>query len=539
MKNTFRANVGNIMRKGEVSAWDTETEVLVVGCGFAGAAAAIDSHDLGAKVLIIEKEAHPAGCSPASGGNLLFANDVDKAYTYIRLSCGGRTPDDVIQAFCEEAHKHLDYIKRLVAVDGAEYAVRGAELGSGVFDHPGRDGLSLLVISNVPGFVNFPWYPSNPTGGTLLIKVLMDNIEARRVPVMFSTPATELVQDEMSGQIVGVAARQASGRITIKCTKAVILACGGFEQDEGLRQQFTQGIGWISMCHTSNTGDGIRMAQKVGAGLWHMWHIHGSYGFWFPELGRIGIRHGMGGGPSGRYGRERKVPWIVVDKWGKRYMNELAPMPQDLNHRPMELFDGNLWLAPFYREGATGYPRIPSWIIFDEEGRKLRALGTSGLSWNPYVWSRDNTEEIKKGWILKAATLNELAAMIKADPQNDGLMSDDRLENTVTKWNDTVASGKTDPDFLRGPRSFFGPVSTPPFYAVKVWPMITNTQGGPVHNARQQVLDSFGNAIPRLYAVGELGSLFGHVYETQGNVSECFTSGRIAARNGSAEKTWN
>lgn len=269
-----------------------------------------------------------------------------------------------------------------------------------------------------------------------------------------------------------------------------------------------------------------------------MWHIHGSYGFWFPELGKMSIRHGFGSGPGGRYGHERKMPWIVVDKWGRRYMNELAPMPQDLNHRPMDLFDGNLWLAPHYKKAANGYPRIPSWIIFDEEGRKLSALGTT-RGWCPYKWSRDNSEEIKKGWIIQADTLKALAGKIKADPQNDGLMGADFLEKTVDRWNEIVASGKIDPDFLRGPKSFFKPIAAPPYYAVKVWPLINNTQGGPVHNAKQQVLDSFGKVIPRLYAIGELGSMFGHVYETQGNMCECFTSGHIAAHNATAEKIWD
>lgn len=528
------------MRKGEISKWDNETEVLVAGYGFAGAVAAIDAHDAGAKVLLIEKEAHPAGCSPSSGGNTLWVNDVEKAFQYLKIICGGRTPDDVIRAFCEEASKLPDYIKKLAEVDSAEYAAperNSGERGWGVFDHPGREGLASFIITKVPGFTGFPWYPDRSSGGNLLIKVLMDNVDARKIPVMFSTPATELVEDEVTGEIVGVIAEKEGKSISIKCKKAVILGCGGFEQNEEMRKQFTQGISWSSMCHTGNTGDGIRMAQKVGAGLWHMWHMHGCYGFWFPELGKVGIRHRQGGGTSGRYGREVQMVWIVVDKWGRRYMNEMATMPQDLNHRPMELFDGKLWEAPHYKKGANGYPRIPSWIIFDEEGRKLKAI--AGGSWNSYRWSRDSSDEIKKGWIIKADTLKELAGKIKADPQNDDLMDADILEETVARWSEIVAAGEIDPDFLRGPKSFFKPIATPPYYAIKVWPMISNTQGGPVHNAKQQVLDSFGKVIPRLYAIGELGSMFGHVYETRGNISECFTSGHISARNSTAEKAWD
>jgi len=527
------------MRKGEISKWDKKTEVLVAGYGLAGAVAAIDTHDAGSKVLLIEKEAHPAGCSPSAGGAIAFVTDTAKAFEYLKVNCGGRTPDDVIRAYCEWAYHTPDFVKKLANIDGAECIVRGSdEFGWGVFDHPGREALSAIIVAKVPGFTAFPWYPGRPVGGTRLIKVLIDNIEARNIPVMFSTPATELVQDEITREIVGIIAVNEGKRISIKCEKAVVLACGGFEQDEEMRKQFLQGVSWTSVCYTGNTGDGIRMAQRAGAGLWHMWHLHGSYGFWFPELGKIGIRHGFSAGPSGRYGRERQMPWIVVDKLGRRYMNEIAPMPQDLNHRPMELFDGNLWLAPNYTDGANGYPRIPSWIIFDEEGRKLRAIGESGRGWNPYSWSTDNDEETKKGWIIKADTLKKLADKIGADPENDGLMRADVLEKTVVRWNEIVTSGQMDPDFLRGPKSFFKPIATPPYYALKIWPIISNTQGGPVHNAKQQVLDGFGQVITRLYAVGELGSMFGHVYETQGNMGECVTSGRIAAKNATAEEPW-
>ena len=118
-------------------------------------------------------------------------------------------------------------------------------------------------------------------------------------------------------------------------------------------------------------------------------------------------------------------------------------------------------------------------------------------------------------------------------------MDEERLEKTIARWNEIVAAGKIDPDFFRGPDSMFGPIASPPFYAIKVWPLISNTQGGPVHNASQQVLDPFGKPIPRLYAVGELGSMFGHIYETMGNIAECITSGRIAGKNAAKEKPWD
>ena len=61
--------------------------------------------------------------------------------------------------------------------------------------------------------------------------------------------------------------------------------------------------------------------------------------------------------------------------------------------------------------------------------------------------------------------------------------------------------------------------------------MVSNTQGGPVHDAEQRILDPFGAPIPGPYAAGELGSVFGHLYMSGGNLAECFIGGEIAGSN--------
>jgi succinate dehydrogenase/fumarate reductase flavoprotein subunit len=82
------------------------------------------------------------------------------------------------------------------------------------------------------------------------------------------------------------------------------------------------------------------------------------------------------------------------------------------------------------------------------------------------------------------------------------------------------------------------PIEIPPYYCIEAWPIITNTQGGPVHNTRQQIVDPYGDAIPRLYGAGEMGSMFGHLYLLAGNNAECFIGGEIAGRNAAAEAPW-
>ena len=79
------------------------------------------------------------------------------------------------------------------------------------------------------------------------------------------------------------------------------------------------------------------------------------------------------------------------------------------------------------------------------------------------------------------------------------------------------------------------PIATPPFYAMEAWPIVSNTQGGLVHDAHQRVLDPMGQPIPHLYAAGEISSIFGHLYLEAGNISEAFIGGRIAGQNVAGE----
>jgi succinate dehydrogenase/fumarate reductase flavoprotein subunit len=172
--------------------------------------------------------------------------------------------------------------------------------------------------------------------------------------------------------------------------------------------------------------------------------------------------------------------------------------------------------------GTMSYPRIPSYLIADENGRKLYPLGDPRSNDPDYAydWSDDNLKEIECGILERADTIEGVAKLIGVDGSV--------LSATIERWNALCAAG-SDTDFGRPPGTMT-PITTPPFIVGKVWPTVSNTQGGPVHNARQQVMDTAHRAIPRLYAAGELGSAFGHLYLSGGNVAECFVTGRIAGR---------
>ncbi|MBI2953675.1 MAG: FAD-binding protein [Chloroflexi bacterium] len=498
-------------------AWDIETDVLVVGYGLAGGVAAVIARDGGADVLIVEKNQYPGGCSIFAGGQILCAADAEAAFQYLTAISGGRMETDIIRTFAEALAGNEAFIRELGAIDGAE--VRRVPGQQGSYPYPGQETWYSIRVPRVPGFDGFDWLLCrNKLAGVNLIKVTVDNVESRGIKAMLSTPARRLETDD-SGAVVGAIVEKDGQELAIRARQAVILATGGFEQNDWLKKQYLQGIPFYSMGPLTHTGDGILMAQKVGAALWHMWLLHGSYGFKTPDS-PIAYRHSI----PGYRNPKRKMPWVVVDKLGSRYMDEYPPAPQDTGYRPMEIFDPDL----------PGYPRIPSYMLFDEKGREAgpiaRPMAFPGYE---YEWSEDNSQEIEKGWIVKADSVAGLAEAIRERfPENEGRMDAERLAATVAEWNVSVEAGK---DRFNRPPGTMMPLVQPPFYAAQVWPMITNTQGGPVHNARQQVIDAFGQPIPRLYAVGELGSFFGHLYQLGGNLSECFTSGRIAGQNAAAE----
>jgi succinate dehydrogenase/fumarate reductase flavoprotein subunit len=81
------------------------------------------------------------------------------------------------------------------------------------------------------------------------------------------------------------------------------------------------------------------------------------------------------------------------------------------------------------------------------------------------------------------------------------------------------------------------PISTPPFYALPLWPEGPNTNGGPIRNETAHICDPDYNPIPRLYSSGELGSVYGQIYSGSNN-GESFAFGRIAGNNAANEVPW-
>ena len=165
-------------------------------------------------------------------------------------------------------------------------------------------------------------------------------------------------------------------------------------------------------------------------------------------------------------------------------MNEQHPYMQDTSARPFEDMD----------PVTQSYPAVPAWLLCDEAGRKLYPLGNPTYNDRDVEldWSADNSREIEQGILKKAGTIAELADAIDL-PRSV-------LEQSIARWNAMVAAGE-DQDYGRPPGGMV-PISEPPFYAGEIWPVVSNTQGGPVHDAKQRIIDVFGAPIPRLLLPG-------------------------------------
>jgi succinate dehydrogenase/fumarate reductase flavoprotein subunit len=495
--------------------WDREADVVCIGYGGAGAATAISAHDAGAKVLILEKMSRGGGNTAVSLGGFLCPNNVADALTYITALFGFTNAEmdkDLVRVFAEESVRNADWIKSLR--EGTRVSIYG---GANYADVPGAKAMDKYIVRGKGKGMS-------GSSGSLWDLLCHAVEQKRKIPVMLETPALRLVTG-VQGEVIGVIALSKGRQIAIKAKKGVVLTTGGYEFDAKTLQNSVKGFPIYATGNPGNTGDGVRMAQKVGAGLWHMNGVSCPLGIKVPEF------------EAAFFMRINRPGFIIVDRHGKRFVNEKAIE----SHASLLAID-------FYDTHALEYPRIPCYAIFDEATRIRGPISPStGRGYNGtylYKWSRDNAAEIRKGWIMKGDTIEELAAKLKMAPKV--------LEGTITRWNGDVKKGE-DTQFHRpvnAPKPdnparkglvtavWSAPLEKGPFYALELYPTLLNTQGGPRRNAKAQVLDAFGAPIPRLYSAGELGSMWGIIYQGAGNIGECFVYGRIAGKNASAEKPW-
>lgn len=524
--------------------WDHEVDLLVAGSGNGAMTAAICAYDMGVgDVLVIEKAEKYGGSSALSGGGVWVPGNryakaagakdsYEEALSYLQHAI----PEDLsskemLSTYLTNAPKMVDFLHNNSRVryqslekypdyfsdqPGAKIGHRSMEpepinlselgneetmiLGGGtmymfykfaitqveaqvlVGRLKGWIGTSAKVILKY--YLDIPWllrgygFSRRTTGGGAGIVRLRLSMKDRNIPLWLNTPLEELIIE--SGKIIGVVVSRDGKPFRIKTRNAVMLATGGFEHNQKMREQYLPkptNTEWSAGCRT-NTGDGIKAGQAVGADtrlMENAWWcttkcIPGNN---YPFLSII----------------TKSLPGsIVVNQRGKRFSNESQ------NYMS--------FLKETFKQHSDEKPCVPCFIIFDSNFRKNYSVYPILIP-NMFLPQRYYDE----GFLGKADTIKELAENMGIDPLG--------LQQTIDNFNEYANTGK-DIDFKRGdaaydryygdpdvkPNPCLGPILRPPFYTIRIQPGDFGTQGGLTINTDAQVLNEEGEVIEGLYACG-------------------------------------
>ena len=380
--------------------WDRTCDVLVVGFGGAGGPAAVAAKEAGADVLVLEKMAAGGGNCTVSSGGFVCVDNVDDGMAYMRKTyelSRGECDEELLRIFCEGSLTIKEWISKLDAE--AKFRVYGH---AGWQNFPGSDAIKKWSIYGRKGY----------TGGDSLFQTFRRIVEdVQKTPVLYHTRAMRLVRE--GNTVVGALAVQNGKQLAIRAKRGVVIATGGFQCNPDLVRKYVTGAKLAYLGNPGNTGDGLLMAQSMGAQLWHMTDVSAPLGIEVP-------------GVKAAFQLSAKAPsYIWVDQDGCRFVNEKG-------------IDGHTQITAvnIYDAVKHRYPRNPCYMIFDEAARKsgpIYGSAVSGYALNRehYKWSPDNSEEIKKGVIIQAATIDELADKLGMP----------KLVETVKKWNADMKAG--------------------------------------------------------------------------------------------------
>ncbi|MCP5156258.1 MAG: FAD-binding protein [Ectothiorhodospiraceae bacterium] len=498
-------------------------EIVVVGSGAAALGAALTAAVGGAEVLVLEKSESLGGTSAMSGGAVWvpcnhvarahgLSDSPEEALDYLHATAPegwAETEAPLWERFVHAAPRMLELVDahtpleleisgepdpmaehrggklngRTVSPRPLRRSVAGAFrsrlrpstlpnlftyreiLEHGPYQHPVRAVLALL-----PKLVHRLLTGARGQGHALIAGLVRGCLD-HGCNIELGTRVVELVTDE-TGAVVGVTVERPGGREQIQARRGVVIATGGFEWDDALREQHFPGpLDRIGSPRT-NTGDGQRMAARAGAALAHMDQANVYATLPTRYEGRI---HGM---PTLFHAAPHA---IVVNRHGQRFASEI-----DYNFG--EFLDA--------REEGTGDPvHLPCWMIADAQ-----FLARSGM----FRWYARKLP----GWMRRAPSVASLAALIGVPAA--------ALVETVERFNRFAAAGR-DEDFHRGestwerfkspategnPGPALGAITRAPFVAVPVNRSILVTKGGPRTNADGQVLRPDGSVIGGLYCAG-------------------------------------
>jgi len=466
--------------------WDETWDVVVIGSGFAGLAAAAEAAGNGAKTVILEKMPIYGGNSIINGGG--YAAWDEKLHLRQKKNLG----EDSVKQHVQDTLKGGDYFNM---PDLVEIMAKDApDALNWMIDEGGAQLGDVLVIGG--GHTAYRAHFSAHNSGKDYTEALKKIAEKRGAKMVLNSQVTWIWRKDADPKspVLGVEVKRGNKVVNIKARKALILASGGFSNDVQMRLEHWPKLVKEFNCTNQKgaTGEMIRYAKAVGADALHMNFIQ-LFPFAEPEAGTLDRPAVYAfSGPG--------VGIIYVSKAGKRFVNEL-------DRRDVCAF----------AQIALGPNMKPAYAIFTDAippkfGGKPAEI-EAGL---------------KKGRFIKGDTIAELAKKIGAPA--------DVLEKTINDHNKYIAEGK-DAEFNKPMKKTMVPMDKGPYYALPMWPAVHHTMGGLRIDTSSQVIDIFGAPIPRLYAAGEVaGGVHGSNRLGCNATTECVVFGRIAGKNGAKEK---
>ncbi len=482
------------------TAREITTELLVIGAGNAALVAAEKAHDEGIKVTILERapKERRGGNSAFSGGLFRFAyKDFEQVKEIIKDMPGIEFKDVEVEPYpADMFYGDLMRVTEGLADPGlSEMLVnRSQEVVTWMASHGIDWELHLSHLAKVKG--KYIWRSGTiPVaargGGPGLQEMHFKHVESRGIPILYSTRALELSQDQ-SGAVDGAIVSTPAGKQRIR-SKAVLLACGGFESNPEMRARYL-GQNWdlVKVRGTRyNTGDGIKMATDIGANPFGHWSgCHASV------IDAEAAAVEAATDESTRY----SYPYsIMVNMNGERFVDE-----------------GEDFQVYTYAKTGRRILAQPGQIAFQIYDQKTVALLRS-----TYMRARP----------VIANTVEELATGLGIDPA--------RLRRTIEQFNKAVSAVEFDASKRDGKcavgihpekSNWASPIDQPPFHAYAVACGITFTYGGLKISPQCAVLTVDDTAIPGLWAAGELtGGFFYHNYPSGSGLTRGSITGYVAA----------
>jgi succinate dehydrogenase/fumarate reductase flavoprotein subunit len=531
----------------------SEVDVIILGTGAAGMAAALAAHEAGASVALVERHDRIGGTSAISGGVIWVADNPrmraggmadsrEDALAYFRSLDHGDLVDDTLEAFVDRGPEALAFLEDIGALSVSVlpgypdyYLDRpGAKpegsraLDHDLFDLPelGEWAARIYAIEEPKPLM----LRETPLGGARAmppLEVLGERMAARQCgfgqamvarllkacldrgiePIM-GVETHRLVKD--GARITGIEGIRSGEPFVLSARRGVIITTGGFEWDEDLRQTFLRGPVTAPASPPTGRGEGLKLAMAAGAKLGNM-----TSAWWAPTLVQPDAPWASGEPRAQIILIERTVPHsIMVNRSGRRFCNEAA------NYSAL----GGVFHQ--FDPASYDYPNLPCWLVFDAQYAARYPLGT-----------RQPGQPIPD-WVMRDDTLEGLAAQIGIDGA--------ALEETVARFNVHADAGH-DPDFGRGTsaydhfygdRSRSGPAVTlgvireAPFYAVEIASGLLGTNGGPRTDGQARILGHDGAPIPRLLGAGNaIACPTGGIYAgAGGTLGPALTFGYIAGR---------